>query len=74
MLHLLLIGVNRRTRNTYGLIKNGVGIGFHLADETTWLKEEENQNKQQLRKGLECFGISYHTSCVSWEVNCFCRC
>ena len=44
MLHLLVIGVNRRTRNTYSLIKKGVGgTGFHLADETTWLKINENK-------------------------------
>ena len=42
MLHLLVIGVNRRTRNTYSLIKKGVGgTGFHLADETTWLKKKK---------------------------------
>ena len=42
MLHLLVIGVNRRTRNTYTLIKKGVrGTGFHLADETTWLKKKK---------------------------------
>ena len=42
MLHLLVIGVNRRTRNTYSLIKKGVeGTGFHLAHETTWLKKKK---------------------------------
>ena len=42
MLHLLVIVVNRRTRNTYSLIKKGVGgTGFHLADETTWLKKKK---------------------------------
>ena len=39
---MLVIGVNRRTRNTYGLIKKGVGgTGFHLAHETTWLKKKK---------------------------------
>ena len=42
MLHLLVIGVNRRTRNTYSLIRKGVGgTGFHLAHETTWLKKKK---------------------------------
>ena len=42
MLHLLVIGVNRRTGNTYSLIKKGVGgTGFHLADEKTWLKKKK---------------------------------
>ena len=42
MLHLLVIGVNGRTRNTYSLIKTGVGgTGFHLAHETTWLKKKK---------------------------------
>ena len=44
MLHLLLIDVNGGTRNAYGLIKKDVGIGFYLADETTWLKKKEKQN------------------------------
>ena len=35
MLHLRLIGVNRRTGNAYGFIKKAVGTGFYLADETT---------------------------------------
>ena len=43
MLYLLLIGVNKRTRNTYGLIKKGVRNGFHLADETTWLKKKKTK-------------------------------
>jgi len=47
VLHFLLIGVNRRTGRTYGLIKKGIAIGFRLPDETTWLKEEENENQQQ---------------------------
>ena len=39
---MLVIGVSRRTRNTYSLIKKGVGgTGFHLADETTWLKKKK---------------------------------
>ena len=38
MLYSLLIEVNKRTRNTYGLIKKGVRTGFHLAEK------EENQN------------------------------
>ena len=41
MLYLLLIDVNKRTRNTYGLIKKAVRTGFHLADETTWLKKKK---------------------------------
>ena len=42
--YLSPIGVNRRTRNTYGLSKKGVGTGFYLADETTWLKEKKSKN------------------------------
>ena len=41
MLYLLLIDVNKRTRNTYGLIKKAVRTGFHLADETTGLKKKK---------------------------------
>ena len=45
MLQLLVIGLNRRTRNTYSLIKKGVrSTDFHFADETTWLKKNENQS------------------------------
>ena len=43
MLHLLLIDVNRGTRNAYGLIKKDLGIGFYLADETTWLKKKKSK-------------------------------
>ena len=43
MLHSLLIGVNRRKRNAYGFIKKGVGTGFYLADETTWLKKKKRK-------------------------------
>ena len=43
MLHLLLIGVKRGTRYAYGLINKGVGTGFYLTDETTWLKKKESK-------------------------------
>ena len=43
MLHLLLTSVHRRTRNAYGFIKRGVGTGFYLADETTWLKKKKSK-------------------------------
>ena len=54
MLHLLVIGVNRRTRNTYSLIKKGVGgTGFHLAHETTWLKKNKIKiSDSKVRTGI----------------------
>ena len=58
MLHLLPIGVNRRIRNTYGLIKKGVGTGFYLAEK------EEKQKLAAIEKGL---GVIFYTSCVAWE-------
>ena len=61
MLHLLVIGVNRRTRNTCSLIKKGVGgTGFHLADETTWLKKNKikvNDSKGRTWSVMAYFNI-----------------
>ena len=60
MLHLLVIGVNRRTRNTYTLIKKGVrGTGFHLADETTWLKKKKIK-VSKLATVKEGLGVLWH--------------
>ena len=66
MLHLLVIGVNRRTRNTYSLIKKGVGgTGFHLAHETTWLK----RRKSKLATVKEGLGVLWHI--LIYFLSCF---
>ena len=60
MLYLLLIDVNKRTRNTYGLIKKCVRTGFHLADERTWLKKKKSKisnSKERTWSVMEYFNI-----------------
>ena len=44
MSHWLLIGINRGTRNTYGLIKKGVGTDSYLADQINVAEKEIKQN------------------------------
>ena len=65
-LHLLLMGINRRIRNTYGLIKKGVKIGFHLADETTWLEKKKIKISNSKGRTLSVMVYFINTSCVAW--------
>ena len=52
MSHWLLIGVNRGTRNTYGLIKKGVGTGCYLADQINMAEKEIIKELVTGKKGL----------------------
>ena len=71
MLHFLVIGVNRRTRNTYSLIRKVVGgTGDHLADEKRWLK---NKKIQISHSNGRTWSVMAYTSCLALEVNSFCR-